>query len=62
MLGCAKTESDQVTAGVDDVADKDTAGYDFSVWTFFFVQIPCTSNTKEIACVTRPVHDQNDQV
>lgn len=62
MGGCAKGVGDQLDRSIDEVTDKHSRGNDFGVLILFLVQVPCASDSEEIACISRPVQDQNDNV
>lgn len=62
VLCGSEHEGDQLDWSVNEETDKHSGRDDFCIRGFFFVQIPCSSDTQEVASITIAVDDQNKQI
>lgn len=58
----SKAVGDQLHEGVDEVADKDSRGENFSIWTLLLVQVPCSAHTQELTGESCAVKDDDHDV
>lgn len=54
--------SEQLYRCVNHVSHKDTWSDYLSIWGLLLVEVPCSSNTQEVAAITESVQNQNDDV
>lgn len=62
MGGSSESVGDQLDESVDEETDEHARCEDFSVWALLFVQVPCSTNSEEVARVSCAVQDDHHDV
>lgn len=53
---------DQLDGGVDEVADEHARSENFRIWALLLVQVPCSTDSEEVARVSCAVQNDDHNV